>query len=128
MATKADDVLTIGFLVVDDSYVNRALLQKMLNQLKPDMGLHTANDGQEAIDLAGKHKYRMIFMDLQMPRVDGWQAIAHIQKGGINSQTPIVITSANTVKEDDGNFGRCEVLTKPIKAADLKSIVDRYIV
>ncbi|TPX36964.1 hypothetical protein SmJEL517_g01007 [Synchytrium microbalum] len=117
----------IGALVVDDSDVNRALLKRMLNRLKPDMELHMANDGQEAIDLAEQHKYRIIFMDLQMPRVDGWQAISHIRKAGLNIDTPIVITSANTVLVEEDTIRQCGVLPKPFLVKDLKSALDKYI-
>ncbi|TPX36969.1 hypothetical protein SmJEL517_g01008 [Synchytrium microbalum] len=117
----------IGALVVDDSDVNRALLKRMLQRLRPDMELHTANDGQEAIDLAERHKYHIIFMDLQMPRVDGWQAIGHIRKEGLNTNTPIVITTANTVTDEANAIGRCSVLSKPFLTKDLKRALDRHI-
>ncbi|TPX37136.1 hypothetical protein SmJEL517_g01011 [Synchytrium microbalum] len=62
--------------MVHNSAVNRELLN---NRSRPDMDSYLADDGQEAIDLAEKDKYRIIFTDLQMPTVDGWQAIAQIR-------------------------------------------------
>ncbi|TPX35595.1 hypothetical protein SmJEL517_g02108 [Synchytrium microbalum] len=117
---------TVGALVVDDSDVNRALLKRMLTRLRPHMQLPMANDGQEAIDFAEQYKYQIIFMDLQMPRVDGWTAIAHIRKEGLNIETPIIITSANTVTEKEQSFAQCGVLAKPFLVKDLKDILDRY--
>ncbi|TPX35210.1 hypothetical protein SmJEL517_g02344 [Synchytrium microbalum] len=123
-ASDTTDDPIVGFLVVDDSDVNRALLKRMLNRLEPRMKLHMACDGQEAIDLAEKYQYRVIFMDLQMPRVDGWQAIAHIGKAGLNISTPIVITTANAVTLEERSLGQCQVLCKPFLSKDLKAILD----
>ncbi|TPX37135.1 hypothetical protein SmJEL517_g01012 [Synchytrium microbalum] len=123
----ASGKLIVGALVVDDSDVNRALLKKMLHRLEPDMEVHMAGDGQDAIDFADKNQYRVIFMDLQMPKVDGWSAIAHIRKEGFNVQTPIIITSANPVALEGDSLGRCSVLSKPFLVKDLKAILERYV-
>ncbi|TPX35594.1 hypothetical protein SmJEL517_g02107 [Synchytrium microbalum] len=113
------DIILQPSVLVDDSDVNRLVLQCMLKRVKPDLDMHMANDGQEAIDLAEQHKYQTIF---------SWTPIAHIRKVGRNIETPIIIiTSANIITEDQ-NFARCEVLLKSFQVNDLKDFLDRYIV
>jgi two-component system, chemotaxis family, protein-glutamate methylesterase/glutaminase len=82
----------IPVLVVDDSPTARAMVRAIL-RLDPDMEVvGEASDGQEAVDLVKRLRPRVITMDMQMPRMDGLQAIQEIM---IESPTPIVVVTGS---------------------------------
>ncbi len=58
-------------LVVDDSRTSRMLLAKIIHQINPDWKIIEAENGQQAIDLAFEHNYEVIFLDYNMPEMNG---------------------------------------------------------
>lgn len=83
-------------LVVDDNDVNLILAQKILES----MGLHVsvARNGREAVNTALKKKFDIIFMDVQMPIMDGYTASSKLRQS--NYFGPIIALSANVYNED----------------------------
>ncbi|CEP63878.1 histidine kinase LALA0_S09e04522g [Lachancea lanzarotensis] len=119
-------------LVAEDNNVNQEVIRRMLN-LEGLNDVDLACDGQDAIEKveaqneAGRH-YDLIFMDVQMPRVDGLSATRTI-RGKLNYSHPIV---ALTAYADDKNIEECldagmnGFLSKPIKRPKIKSILEEY--
>ncbi|SCU89544.1 LAFA_0E18932g1_1 [Lachancea sp. 'fantastica'] len=119
-------------LVAEDNNVNQEVIRRMLN-LEGLNDVDLACDGQDAIEKvqaqneAGRH-YDLIFMDVQMPRVDGLSATRKI-RGDLNYNHPIV---ALTAYADDKNIEECleagmnGFLSKPIKRPKIKSILQEY--
>lgn len=83
-------------LSVEDDEANQFLMQLLLKKI--GCGLDLAADGQEAIDKVKTNKYDVIFMDLRMPVLDGFEATEIIRKN-IDNSVPIVAVSAYVVKE-----------------------------
>ena len=85
-------------LVVDDIYENRSLLVQMLQYL----GFDTceANDGKNALTQLSICRPDIIFMDLQMPDMNGYEVIGKIRSGSIDPDIPIVLVSANVFDEN----------------------------
>ncbi len=84
-------------LLVEDEPVNREIAQQFLRQA--GLEVEVAQDGLEAVELAEKHRYDLILMDMLMPRMDGIQATLAIRaKQGAG--TPIVALTANAFAED----------------------------
>ncbi len=113
-------------LLVEDNDVNRYAACKMLETL--GVAIDEARDGEEAVRHAGRQRYDLILMDVQMPRMDGLEATRRIRAGsGPNRATPIVALTANAFVED---VERCRSagmdahLAKPIRAATLRAAVD----
>ena len=75
-------------LVVEDNTINRMLSQRYLKNLKADV--ETAEDGREAVNMANRSVYDLIFMDCQMPVMDGFQATREIRRSNLNQSTPII--------------------------------------
>ncbi|MCC2680412.1 MAG: putative Hybrid histidine kinase, partial [Pseudobdellovibrio sp.] len=96
------DLQNLNILIVDDSPDNRTLMQYYLNKTK--CHLETACDGSEAIKKFQNGHYDLIFMDIQMPGVDGYKATREIRK--IENEkhlkhTPIAALTAFALKEEE---------------------------
>ncbi len=114
-------------LVVEDNPVNRRLLVSLLNKNGHDPD--TAVNGVEAVELAKEKHYDLIFMDLQMPEMDGITASKIIIEHYAERRPKIVAVTANVLQEDrDKCFeaGMDDFMAKPINNNILLSILDRY--
>jgi CheY-like chemotaxis protein len=109
-------------LVVDDNKINRTVALGFL--AKHNIYADTAENGVEAIELAGKKRYDIIFMDHMMPVLDGVDATAKIRSGGDahNRDVPIIALSANAVagtREIFMRAGMNDSISKPIDPSAL---------
>lgn len=113
-------------LVVDDSADNRMLIQLFLSRM--GYQADTADSGQEAVARAFSNKYDLILMDVQMPVMDGFEALAKLRERGVVA--PVVALTAHTMK---GDRERClaggfdDFLGKPIDRELLKKCLERHI-
>lgn len=122
-ATKHSNIL-----LVEDNKTNQAVIIGLLEDLNIDIDI--ANNGQEAIELyqINSNKYKLIFMDIQMPIIDGISATKIIRD--IDKKIPIVALTANVMKEDIENIklaGMNEYLSKPIEVEKLYEILLKYL-
>lgn len=117
-------------LLVEDNPVNRKLALRMLQ--KYGYSADTAEDGIEAIQALKSRSYDLVFMDIQMPKLDGLETTRRIrsnQAGVLNPEVPIVAMTANAMAEDHRqclNAGMTDYLAKPIKLEKLHEILDRF--
>lgn len=113
-------------LVVDDNPVNLKLAQSLLE--KRGYTAKTANNGKDAIAMAVGEKLDLIFMDINMPGMDGMTATKKIREQGI--KVPIVCLTSSTNLADIekvAKSGMDDYLTKPFKAAELEEKIARWI-
>ncbi|UXP31453.1 PAS domain S-box protein [Reichenbachiella agarivorans] len=117
---------TPTILVVDDNKVNRTVASQIL--LKAGCQVDTADSGQAAIDLAMVKEYDLIFMDIQMPEMDGIQTTQKLKFLGIANLPPIVAMTAYSMEDDEKKFlaaGLDDYVAKPIKAqVVIKKVMD----
>lgn len=85
-------------LVVDDDEMNRIVAQTLLEEA--GLQVDTAADGAEAVACAERAAYALILMDLQMPRLDGFEACIRIRRLPAHRTTPIIAVTANAFAED----------------------------
>ena len=112
----------LKILIVEDNPVNRLLAVKILGQV--GFTADVAVDGLEAVEFVNKVPYDLIFMDLQMPVMDGYEAMRKIRANLAISQPRIIVISANVQPQDVSNSynaGADGFLPKPI---DRKALVD----
>ncbi|NGM85148.1 response regulator [Paenibacillus sp. 7124] len=116
-------------LIVEDHPINQKLMISMLEKLgvKADV----AEDGRQAADMALSRPYHLIFMDLQMPRMDGLAATREIRRRHKREfGSPVII--AMTANVMDGIQSRClaagmnDYISKPLKLSSIKQILSRY--
>lgn len=135
MACTAQEISFVGdpehrerVLVVDDHPVNQRLMVSMLRKLGYETEI--AEDGVQAVDLALSQGYDFIFMDLQMPVMDGLEAtkrIRELQKPG--RKPKIIAMTANVM---DGIKSKClqagmdDYVSKPLKLSTIKTILSKY--
>ncbi|OKP96621.1 response regulator [Paenibacillus sp. P46E] len=116
-------------LVVDDHPINQRLMVSMLDKLGYDSTV--AQDGHQAVELSLREDYDFIFMDLQMPVMDGLTATSRIRQGSGHNATHAVII-AMTANVMEGVQNRCSAagmdgyISKPLKMSSLKQIILRY--
>lgn len=117
-------------LIVDDVLINQYLAQTILH----DFGFEsdTAENGKIAIKLLEKNNYDIILMDLQMPKMNGWEATRHIRSKmrTPKSTIPIIaltadVTNINTHKCKEA--GMDEYVSKPINETDLLNKIIRLV-
>ena len=113
-------------LVVDDNKVNLKVASRMLQKL--GCYVDSCEGGRESVQMVGGKHYDIVFMDCQMPEVDGFEATRRIRELGGFESLPIIALTANAMKGDRErclDAGMNEYLSKPVSSAKLKEVLDR---
>jgi CheY-like chemotaxis protein len=110
----------ISILVVDDDPLTRRAITGALQNafLKPD----NADDGESALALAAEKSFDVIFMDVQMPGMDGFAACSKIHETVPNAKTPVVFVTGQTDVKSQAESFRCggsDFVTKPFIFVEL---------
>ncbi len=114
----------VRLLVVDDNPINLAVARAILEAIGADIA--TAGDGFEALDILRSTSFDIVLMDLQMPRMDGSEAVAQIRSGQAGLATiPVIALTADVLGGDDAllALGFDAVQTKPIDARGLLATI-----
>lgn len=109
-------------LLVDDNEINGVMQKEILELFA--MRVDRAASGIEAVELAGQNKYDLIFMDIRMPDMDGYEAAREILATVQNRRAVIFALTADVedeVLKTAQEAGMCEVLTKPLKVSVIQS-------
>jgi PAS domain S-box-containing protein len=115
-------------LLVEDNAINQLAAASMLTRL--GCRVATADSGEKAIELVGGQPFDLIFMDVQMPNMDGFEATRLIrQLDAPAAATPIVAMTANAMEGDREKClaaGMNDYLSKPVTKDDLTAILQRW--
>ncbi len=118
-------------LVVEDNAVNQIVARRGLEGM--GVSVDIAHNGRHGLELLAKNRYDMVFMDCQMPELDGFEATRLLRAGedGVLDPTvPVVAMTAHALKGDRErciDAGMDDYLTKPLSLRDLRGKVRRWI-
>ena len=123
-------------LAVEDNQINQQVIQELLKQRGLEVDL--ASNGIEALDVLANappdRPYTLVFMDCQMPEMDGYEATRQIRNGQAGDRyrtIPIVAMTASAMKGDRDNClkaGMSDYLSKPINPQTLMAISEKWLV
>jgi twitching motility two-component system response regulator PilG len=127
LETQSENLKTAKVMVIDDSNTIRRSAEIFLQQAGCEVIL--AEDGFDALAKITDHRPDLIFVDIMMPRLDGYQTCALIKKNSRFRETPVIMLSSK-----DGLFDRArgrlvgsdEYLTKPFSKDALLAAVNRH--
>ena len=117
----------LKILIVEDTPANRLLVVKILAHIGFTTDVDVAVNGLEAVKVVSLSSYDLIFMDLQMPGMDGYEAMRKIRSNGDIIQPRIIVISANVQSEDVSNSYRAGAdgfLPKPIDREAMINIIN----
>ncbi|OQW66378.1 MAG: hypothetical protein BVN29_07945 [Nitrospira sp. ST-bin5] len=119
----------VRLLVVDDNLVNQKVAVKMLEKL--GYRVDVAGNGNEGLAALSRHAYTLVFMDCQMPELDGFETTrmirAHEQPG---THLPIIAMTANAMEGDREHClssGMDDFVSKPVKSQDLHRVLTQWL-
>ena len=117
-------------LLVEDYHVNRIFAEKLLRKFGFEH-IDVAENGMDAVRKYAQKKYDLIFMDCQMPELDGYQATEKIRFLEADSQQhiPIIAMTANAMMGDREKClkaGMDDYISKPLKADYLRSLLNKF--
>lgn len=99
--------MAINILVVDDSAVMRSMIKKTITQSNLEIGnVHEAANGKEGLDKLQEHWFDLLFIDVNMPVMDGMQMLDEIKKKPETRDIPVLIVST------ESNAQRIEIINK----------------
>jgi CheY-like chemotaxis protein len=124
--TATDPVRRLRILVADDVRVNQKLLQRMLEKFGHQVTVVT--NGREAADIVSTETFDLVFMDVQMPVMDGLEATLEIRRREElqGSRLPIVAVTAHAMQGDKERFlaaGMDGYISKPIAQAEVAGAI-----
>lgn len=114
-------------MVIDDSKTIRKSAESLLT--KEGCEVFTANDGFEALAKIAEHRPNVIFIDIMMPRLDGYQTCALIKNNRLFKATPVIMLSSKDSIFDKARgkiVGSEKYLTKPFTRDDLLGVIADY--
>ncbi len=113
---------TLSILLAEDNLINQKVAQSIFKNIGYEIEI--AKNGKEAVELVEKQKFDVIFMDLLMPEMDGYQAAEQIREAG--HTLPIVAMSANEtdeIRRAAFEVGMNDYLMKPARVESIKQLL-----
>jgi CheY-like chemotaxis protein len=113
-------------LIAEDSAINRQLLRILLT--KAGFAVLEAEDGKKAVEIFNNEKPDIVFMDVRMPVMDGYEATRQIRNSD-PTEIPIVFVTASVFAEDQSKAkaaGASGFMSKPYLTEDLHRILDQF--
>ncbi len=121
--------MDLRILLVEDNMVNQAVAMGMLKKL--GYAAQGATDGKEALKILSNTDFDLVFMDIQMPIMGGFEATTMIREGkagGRNKQVPIIAMTAHATKKDRQaclDVGMDDYIPKPISSQLIQEAMNR---
>ena len=119
---------TLKILVAEDNEINQIVLRKILE--KRGFSVDVAADGLQVMELTGSSEYDLVFMDVQMPGMNGLEATKMIRQTLPPDKQPVIIAvTANALKGDREHCleaGMDEYISKPLRSEAVTNLVIKF--
>jgi CheY-like chemotaxis protein len=119
----------LNLLLVEDNHSNQLVVRMQLRRLGHNVDL--ADNGNSALEALSAQRYDGVFMDCQMPVLDGYETTQRIRSGGVpgvDPKIPIIALTANALPSDRLKClmaGMDDFVTKPVRGEDLRQAIER---
>lgn len=118
----------LTYFLVDDDSDDTALFEEVMQQVDPAVTVQIAGDGQQALDtlFAQSQTPNLIFLDLNMPRLDGKQCLSQLKMDDRLSRIPVIMYTTSSQSQDIEETmlkGAICFITKPSSVSELKKIL-----
>lgn len=124
---KFSEKIPLNILVAEDNMVNQVVIKKLLEKL--GYFIKIANNGLEALNFTKEADYDIIFMDIQMPEMNGFEATKKIIETKKENTPKIIALTANyTVEDQKRSFdvGMVDYMTKPVSFDAIQKILEKW--
>ena len=116
-------------LCVEDNPANLRLIQKMIGK-RSDIELLCAVNAEDGLELAAKEHPALVLMDINLPGMDGFEALRRMRSDSLTQSIPVIAVTANAMTRDvelGKAAGFQDYLVKPINMHELFETIDRYL-
>ena len=120
---------SLRILLAEDNLVNQKVAKLLLRKL--GCRIEVVNNGMDAVDAVVKRSYDLVFMDCQMPEMNGLDATKAIRKlkSAEHRSVPIIAMTANAMEEDRGlclEAGMDDYLAKPVSTEEIRNVIEKW--
>ncbi|MEW5726122.1 MAG: response regulator [Thermodesulfobacteriota bacterium] len=118
--------MPLSLLLVDDSPVSRMMLRRVLPPA--DFEIEEVSSGRECLDRYREKRADLVFLDLTMPGLSGFDTLAQLKK--LDPQVKVVVLTADVQAKSLAlalELGALEVIRKPPRAEDIRSAMERFL-
>lgn len=127
---QASNFSSKKILIVDDNEINLLIAKRILTKFGPEMDF--ALNGEEAVEMVQKQTYDLVFMDIKMPGIDGFEATRSIRalEGAYFKALPIIALTASTLHNEYIKFeesGMNGHILKPFKPEEIRNVLSVYL-
>jgi len=120
----------VNILIADDNQINMMLTKSIFKNILPNAVIKEAQNGVEAVSMFVKHNPDIVFMDIQMPEMNGYKAATEIRKFEKDGRVPIVALTAGTVvgeKERCLRAGMDDYISKPVITETIINTINKWL-
>lgn len=116
------DITNKVILLVEDNMFNQMVAVDSIKEIFPDIEIDVADNGQKAIAMVNERQYKMVFMDIQLPDMDGFQITREIRKMGFDKLRICAMTASVLREQIDACYqaGMDDYMMKPFTPELLK--------
>ena len=120
----------VSILIVEDNQINMLLIEKMIGKIFRKTNMIKAENGIIALKKLKKHTFDIILLDIQMPKMNGFETAKHIRENLNLTKVPIIAITAGLMDNDSQKLKDYKIndyLLKPYKTEQLQVILKKYL-